>query len=423
MPDETTISVWDTTSAEPDVGKGLNGDTACDVAIIGGGYTGLSTALHAAEKGMNCHVLEAQRIGHGGSGRNVGLVNAGLWMPPQDVQAILGEAKSVPLIKALGDMPEYVFSLIEKHQIQCEPHRNGTIHAAHSPSGFRNLQRRAEGWKRLGVHVDLLDASNVAKKTGSNAFFGGLLDRRAGTIDPMGYTRGLGRAAVSAGARISVGTKAQNLSYDGTHWTVSTNQGIVTAKYVVLATNACADDLWPGLRQSYTSIPFFQLSTQPLGARANHILKGNQGLWDTAPIMFSLRRDNQGRLIIGSMGAIHGDTTGLSQCWAAKTLHRLFPDLGPVEFESAWHGQIAMTSDHIFRIHRPAENLFAPVGYNGRGIITGTLFGQALSELMTGAPEDTLPVSISDIQPVRFRTVKTNFFQTAFTMNQFWKSL
>ena len=423
MPDETTISIWDTTSAEPDFENGLNGDVTCDVAIIGGGYTGLSTALHAAEKGMNCHVLEAHRIGHGGSGRNVGLVNAGLWMPPQDVRTMLGEAKSIPLIKVLGEMPEYVFSLIEKHQIQCEPHRNGTIHAAHSPKGYKNLQRRAEGWRQLGVHVDLLDANDVAKKTGSNAFYGGLLDRRAGTINPMGYVRGLCRAAQSAGARISVGVKAEKLSRDGAHWRVSTNQGTVVAKYVVLATNAYADNLWPGLRNSYTNIPFFQLSSQPLGPRADHILKENQGLWDTAPIMFSLRRDNQGRLIIGSMGAIHGGTTGLSQRWAAKTLQRLFPDLGPVEFESAWHGQIAMTSDHVFRIHRPAENLFAPVGYNGRGIITGTLFGQALSELMTGSGEDTLPLPISELHPTKLGALKSGFLHTAFALNHFWKSL
>lgn len=419
----TAISLWDTSATEPDVGTAMDGDCACDVAIIGGGYTGLSTALHAAEKGLNCHVLEAETIGFGGSGRNVGLVNAGLWLAPQDVHALMGETNSKPLINLLGAMPDYVFSLIEKHKIQCEAHRNGTIHAAHAPRGLKDLERRATGWQQMGVDVDLLSAEQVAEKTGATAFYGGLLDRRAGTVNPMGYTRGLARAAHSAGARISTHVRAKKLTQQGGLWRVKTDCGVVTAKHVVVATNAYSDNLWPGLRQSHTMINFFQLSTPPLGDRAVHILQDNQGLWTTAQIMFSLRRDNFGRLIIGSMGAVHGGTEGLSKRWAAKTLARLFPDLGPVEFDNAWHGRIAMTPDHIFRIHRPADGLYVPTGYNGRGIITGTMFGQSLAELMTGASEDCLPLPVSEIQTITDRRLKNGLFQAAFAANQFLKSI
>ncbi|WP_127115683.1 NAD(P)/FAD-dependent oxidoreductase [Shimia sediminis] len=420
---DTSISLWDATAAEDIYDNPLDGDVTCDVAIVGGGYTGLSTALHGAEKGLNCHVLEAETIGYGGSGRNVGYVNAGLWLPPQDVRAKLGEARGSRLIEIMGDAPAYVFDLIEKHQMRCEANRNGTIHAAHAPKGYEDLARRAEEWQRLGAPVELLDAQTAAKKIGTDRFHGGLLDRRAGTINPMGYVRGLARAALAAGATISTGVTARALTRAGGLWKVQTNRGTVTAKHVVLGTNAYTDDLWPGLKQTYTMIHFFQLSTEPLGDAAAHILPGKQGLWDTAPVMFGLRRDDFGRLIIGSMGALHGGTSGLSRRWASRQLRRMFPELGTVAFENAWHGQIAMTSDHLFRVHRLADNLYTPIGYNGRGITTGTIFGKAMADLMTGADEATLPVPVTDVEPVSARTLKTGFYHTAFAANQMLKSL
>lgn len=414
------ISLWDKSTAEPSYDTSGDVGGACDVAIVGGGYTGLSTALHCAEKGLSCQLLEAKSIGYGGSGRNVGLVNAGLWLPPQDVQGLLGRDKGGSLVQTLGDMPAYVFSLIKKHQIRCEAQRNGTIHAAHSPKGFEDLSGRAAEWQRLGAPVDLLTADQAAEKTGSSAFYGGLLDRRAGTINPMGYARGLAQAADGAGAKITTGATVQNLSRQGDHWVVKTDRGTLSAKKVVIATNAYSDDLWPGLRQTFTMIHFFQVATAPLGARIDNILREGQGLWNTAPVMFSLRRDDFGRLIIGSMGAELG---GLSRRWAQKTLKRLYPELGDVAFEDAWHGQIAMTPDYMFRIHRLAEGLYSPVGYNGRGITTGTMFGQAMSELFTGASESDLPVPVTDLKPVSNNFVKTGFYHTAFAANQLIKSL
>ncbi|MGZ0189098.1 MAG: NAD(P)/FAD-dependent oxidoreductase, partial [Alphaproteobacteria bacterium] len=162
----------------------MDGDMETDVAIVGGGFTGLSSALHLAEAGRDCVVLEAEAIGYGGSGRNVGLVNPGVWLPPQDVRTILGEERGGAFVQTMGEMPAYVFSLIEKHQIRCEVTRSGTIHAAHSPAGFEDLSRRHEEWRRLGASVDLLSPEQTAEATGSNVFHGGLLDHRAGTINP-----------------------------------------------------------------------------------------------------------------------------------------------------------------------------------------------------------------------------------------------
>lgn len=199
MTSKGSISLWDGSALEPAPELPFAGTGACDLAIVGGGYTGLSTALHGAERGLDCHVLEAGQLGQGGSGRNVGLVNAGLWLPPQEVEARLGPEAGAALTARMGRMPAAVFELIERHQIQCEVTRSGTIHAAHSAAGLDDLARRAAQWQALGAPVELLDAAVTAEKTGTRAFHGGLLDRRAGTINPMGYVRGLARAALGAG--------------------------------------------------------------------------------------------------------------------------------------------------------------------------------------------------------------------------------
>ena len=419
---DNAISLWDMTAEERPFNNPMGGDVDTEVAIIGGGFTGLSTALHLGEKGIVSHVFEAQTIGHGGSGRNAGLVNAGLWLPPQDVRSAMGEERGARLVKILSDAPEYVFSLIERHQIRCEGTRNGTIHAAHSPKGFADLVRRAEEWQRLGAPVNLLDKAEAAEKIGSSAFFGGLLDHRAGTINPMGYVRGLARAATGAGAKLYIGVRVTKLRRENNKWLLETTAGKVTAQSVIIGTNAYSDDLWPNLKRVFTIIHYFQLGTEPLGDRVKNILRGGQGLWDTGPIMFSLRRDAFGRLIIGSMGKVMGGESGLSKRWAARNLRRLFPDLGDVKFEKAWHGQIAMTPDHIPRIHRLDEGLYTPIGYNGRGIAPGTIFGKAMAELLAGGKEENLPLPITDLKPLRSAAVMSRVYNTTFTANQIIKS-
>ena len=418
------VSIWNTTAVETEPSQNSAVEGQVDVAIVGGGFTGLSTALHCVEKGLSCHVLEASQIGFGGSGRNVGLVNAAAWLPPQDVRKILGEDDGDRFISHFSRAPDYVFSLIEKYQIQCNATQTGTFHAADGPVGFADLVSRKMEWDRLGEPVDLLSRDEAESYIGSSAFYGALLDRRAGTINPMGYCRGLARVAIAAGALISIGARAKKLQQETGLWRVTTNKGTLMARHVVLGTNAYTDDLWPGLKYSFTKINYFQLATRPLGDRIKHILPQQQGLWDTGKIMFSLRRDDSKRLIIGSMGNVMGNQSGgVSHRWAQKKLAHLFPKLGWVDFDEAWQGQIAMTPDHLPHIHKLADNLYSPIGYNGRGITTGTVFGQALADLLTGDSEKKLPVPLLTMRRVGSAPVMSCFYKIAFAANQIIKSL
>lgn len=418
------ISLWDSTAQESETNAEFRPDGHYDVVIVGGGFTGLSTALHSAEKGLSAHVIEANHVGFGGSGRNVGLVNAALWLPPAKVREKLGETYGPRFVQRFGDGPRVVFDLIEKHQIRCEATKTGTVHAAHAASGWQDLKERHAEWQRLGEPVDLIGRDEVEALIGSRAFHGGLLDHRAGTINPMGYCRGLARAAMGAGATIATGTRVIKLLRDGDRWQVETDQGNVSAKNVVLGTNAYTDDLWPGLRNVFTMIHYLQFATRPMGPDAAHILPGRQGLWDTGPIMFNYRRDSQDRLLIGTMGRIIGSKdSGLTRRWARKQIARVFPDLGPVEFEEAWHGQIAMTPDHLPRVLNLAEGLWSPIGYNGRGITTGTLFGQSMADLLTGMPHEELPLPVTPMTAAPRANFNSKLYDLAFTANQLWRSL
>ncbi|MGY3439823.1 MULTISPECIES: NAD(P)/FAD-dependent oxidoreductase [unclassified Marinovum] len=418
------ISLWDASALESDYTAPLDAEGVVDVAIVGAGFTGLSTALHCAQRGLSAHVIEAEQIGYGGSGRSVGLVNAALWIPPQEVREKLGETYGPRFIKTFGKGPELVFSLIEQHQIRCEVTRTGTIHAAHGPSGLANLKGRHAEWQRLGEPVDLLNRDEVSELIGTTHFHGGLVDRRCGTINPMSYCRGLARAALAAGAKISTGARVTRLLRAGDVWKVETEKGTLTAKAVVLGTNAYTDDLWPDLNRTFTKINYFQLATTPLGPEASYILPGRQGLWDTGRVMFDLRRDASDRLLIGSMGTVVGTKdSGLSHRWAQKQIARLFPALGPVVFEEAWTGQIAKTPDHLPRIHQLAQNLFTPIGYNGRGITTGTIFGAAMAELLTGMDPADLPLPMTNPATVPSAPLMSRLYQSTFTASQFLKAI
>ena len=147
-------------------------------------------------------MLDGAEIGFGGSGRNVGLVNAGMWVMPDELPATLGETYGQRLLTLLGDAPRVVFELVDKHKIACEIERAGTLHCAVGARGFAELEERERQWRARGAPVRLLDKAEAAAKIGTNAYAGALLDERAGTIQPLAYARGLAGAAIAAGARV-----------------------------------------------------------------------------------------------------------------------------------------------------------------------------------------------------------------------------
>ncbi|MGH8406622.1 MAG: NAD(P)/FAD-dependent oxidoreductase, partial [Pseudomonas sp.] len=195
-------SLWAATAPAAPQTPALAESLKVDVAIVGAGYTGLSTALHLAERGVSVCVLEANEPGWGASGRNGGQVNPTLKYDPDQLVQMYGAERAEPLINTVSNSADLVFNLIERHGIDCAPTRKGWMQVSYSEKGVAGLHARAEQWARRGVPVQRLDAGAVSARMGSQAFAGGWLDGRAGAIQPLAYARGLVRAAQAAGVRI-----------------------------------------------------------------------------------------------------------------------------------------------------------------------------------------------------------------------------
>ncbi|WP_170533515.1 NAD(P)/FAD-dependent oxidoreductase [Ruegeria atlantica] len=409
-------SLWLKTCREHVEDRPLSGDLTVDLAVIGGGYTGCSAALTAAQAGASVCLLEAQGIGHGGSGRNVGLANAGLWLPPEDIRAHLGKRAGDRLIDLLAAAPADVFDLIERHGIDCDSVRNGTLHCAHSASGLQDLQRRHAQLSATGAPVKLLPADQATQRTGSAAFHGALFDPRAGTIHPLGYVRGLARAAAEAGARIVTQCPVQSMQYDNGQWVLKTPHGSVRAKSVIQATNAYHQGL-QDTAPDYVPVYYFQFFTAPLSdnLRAS-ILPGAEGCWDTGLVMTSFRMDAEGRLIIGGMGDLGQAGRAVHAAWSRRKLAELFPQLSGQSLTQGWHGRIAMTSDHIPKITQIGPNALSAHGYSGRGIGPGTVFGRLMAESLLQDDPRLLPVPAVPEYRESWTALRRAYFETGATL-------
>lgn len=411
--DPRSHGLWERTAPPAPASLTLTGEVRAQVAVVGAGYTGLSAALHLAEAGLDVALVEAAEPGFGGAGRNVGLINAGLWVMPEDLIAEMGELYGNRLLRLLGDGPTLVRQMIAQHRIDCELETSGTLHLAVGEAGETEIAQRYKQWRRQGAPVELLDSDETARRTGSRAYRGALWDRRAGTLQPLAYARGLARAAVEAGVRLYCSAPVTQTRRTGDLWQLTTPNGSVSAQMVLVATDAYGSGPFAMTRREQVHLPYFNIATQPLSPeQLAQILPYREGCWDTVQILSSFRLDRAGRLIFGSVGALRGTGLGIHRAWARREIRRLFPILEGVEFESEWYGKIGMTADSMPRFHRYGPNMMGFSGYNGRGIAPGTTFGRELARLVLGQiGEEDLPLPVTDVRKPAFRAAREIYYE------------
>ena len=382
--------------APPAPGAPLAGSHEADVLVIGGGFTGCSTALHLAEQGVRVILLEAKEIGAGASSRNFGQVVPYLKPGHASIRKDFPPEVAERMITRVGRGPDLVFGLIERHAIQCQPRRNGLLFAAHAASGVPGLEARTRFWQERGENVRMYGAAETEELVGSRYYRACSVDYRGGTINPAGYVRGLAHAAAKCGAMICVGALAEPPERVDGKWRVRAPGGQVTADHVVLATNAyTAEKLWPGLRESIIPVRGYALASAPLSDNLRgSLLRGGQPLTDTRRTHSGMRLNEDGRLHSSTLGPPF-DIEGTHDM---TRLHRrvttVFPQLDGVQWEHRWCGWIALSQDHYPHLHALAPGLWAGLGYTGRGIAAATLMGQDIASHILGRPgeETTFPV-------------------------------
>jgi len=417
MTDLRQECLWEFVTPPAPPAAPLSAQIKADVCVIGGGITGLCTAIHLLEQGKSVALLEARVIGHGGSGRNVGLVNAGTWIRPDDVEATLGQQQGSRLNKVLGEAPAEVFAMIERLGIDCQARNEGTLHMAHNANGVADLQSRHQQWSRRGADVELLTGAQCQEYCGTDKISAALLDRRAGTITPLGYPRGLAAAVRRLGGQVFEQSAVTGLTREGSAWLVKTAQGAVSADKVVISTGAYTEGDWTALQKQYFRGYYYQVASKPLqGAAADNVLKHGQGSWDTRTVLSSIRRDDQGRLLLGSMGRVDNKPAWFVRSWADRIQGHYFPQLGKVDWEMHWTGCIDFTPDHLMRLFEPAPGIVAVTGYNGRGNTTGTVIGKAFAQYLLQDDPDALPIPFAPMKPVSAPLLRTGFYETGFSL-------
>lgn len=394
-------SLWAATATPAPATLPLTADAQADVVIVGAGYCGLSAALHLAERGVRVTVLEAREIGFGGSGRNGGQVIPGLKFDPSELIRMFGAERGGRLVDFGAGTADAVFDLIEKHRMDVPHVRKGWIQGAHTPEALRLAERRVEDWGAHGVKARLLDKAEAGRLLGSDRYFGGWVDPRAGGIQPLGYARELARAAMTAGAVVHTDSPATQLLRVGHRWQVRTSNGpAVTADRVLLCTNGYTGDLWPQLRKTIIDANSFQIATEPLpDAIRRSILPEGHVSSDARRLLVYYRLDHQGRLLMGGRGTFSEPTKPTDWAQLEGVVAKLFPQAAGVPIAYRWCGHLAVTRDYLPHVHEPASGLTIDIGCQGRGVGLQTRMGQALANYVVDGDVAALPVAPSSIKP------------------------
>jgi glycine/D-amino acid oxidase-like deaminating enzyme len=401
-------SLWaDTAAPAPSTGPLEPGEYFADLVVIGGGFTGLSTALHASERGARVILLEASEIGWGASGRNNGQVIPAMTRADPDVIVReYGQEKGEALVNIIGGSGDKVFELVRKHRIACAAVQSGWIQPAHRLSRMDLARSRVQQWTRRGFAAELLGRDQTRSLIGSDLWFGGWQNRTGGHINPLAFVRGLASAAQSVGSVIHTRSAVVGISRRPSGWRVSTQTAHVNAPKVLVATHAYSGALgltspWPKLASTMIPMRSYQLATQPLPAELRAtILPQNHAMSDTHGDLHLGRFDETGRLITGGALIVPFGYEQRLRKRLQDRLKRMFPQLRdfPLEFDYVWHGNFAVTPDGIPRFVKLGDGLYTWLGCNGRGVALSTALGPVLVDAIFA---DDLSTSVLPFERMR----------------------
>ncbi|MGR3615109.1 MAG: NAD(P)/FAD-dependent oxidoreductase [Paracoccaceae bacterium] len=396
-------SLWSATANSSTVYPELEGEQQADAVVVGAGFTGLSAALHLAESGVSVVLIDSQHPGWGASGRNGGQINVGLKDGPSGIRAKFGEHWGTRMIRMSGDAADLVFDLINRHGIDCSAKRPGWLRAAHTPKTLRELHELAKDWTKHGGGMEPLDKAQMQRLTGTEAYLGGAIDHRGGSLHPLNYALGLAQAATKCGVAVYGDTPATKVSAIAQGYRVQTPKGSIQADKVLLCTNAYSGDLQQKLARSVLPVRSVQVATAPLSDNVRQsILPDGNALSDARRLLLYFRQDADGRFLMGGRGT-YNDGSTLKQIARLKRLSvDLFPQLSGVEWSFAWGGFVALTRDHYPHLHELAPGMITGLGYNGRGVAIATAMGRVLARWAEGAHPEDLEFPTSPLVPLPF---------------------
>ena len=366
----------------------LAGRETADVCIVGAGFTGISAALHLAERGYSVVVLEAARVGWGASGRNGGQVGSGLRESMSELERSLGPERAGALWALCEEAKAVIAERIARHGIQCD-WRPGNLLASTRERYMGWIEREAEFChRRFGYRgYRMLSRAEMRDEVASACYVGGRMDEGGGHLHPLRFVLGMAEAAVRAGARIFEGSRVERIRW-GSPARVSTAHGAVDAGYVVLAGNAYLGRLEPRIESRIMPIVNHVLATEPLGERrARSLIRSGACVHSTRFVVDYYRCTADHRLLFGGGETWSDRPLDDPRAFVRRYMLRVFPQLADVRIDHAWSGRLAITMNRLPHVGRLAPNGFFAHGFSGHGVALTQIAGKLVAEAVAGTAE------------------------------------
>ncbi|MEI1252128.1 NAD(P)/FAD-dependent oxidoreductase [Rhizobium aouanii] len=382
------LSWYQATVGERPTYPALDGSRTCDVAIVGGGYTGLQAAYNLAKSGVSVVLIDACRFGDGASGRNGGQLGTGQRWWPEELEEKIGYERS----KALFDLAEaakrHLIDFAREHQIEID-YVPGQLNVAHKASYKRDYYENAEiAALRYGYpHLSFMDEEETQERLGSKRFHCGVRDVGTGHIHPLKLLVGLARVAANAGAEIFEMTTATAIRQSGGKVTIETERGTITAERALIACDGHIDGLEPVTASHVMPIRSFIGATAPLDGHPD-VLPGGEAVADSRFVVRYFRKFGDGRLLFGGREAYTSDNPRDISLHIRRQIAEIYPDLKDIEITHAWGGNVGITMPRQLFVREVMPGVISIGGYSGHGVMLSNYCGKLYAETVLGKSRD-----------------------------------
>ncbi len=362
--------------------------SSTDVAIIGGGYTGLAAARTLARAGTDVTVLERYHLGWGVSGRNGGFVLQGYKPEMEELARMVGPDRARRMFQLTLDAMRLLEGLIAEEGIACDFTCCGAVTLAAKPGHLPGLEQSGRFLRQeLGYETELLSREDMGREIGSARYHGALLDPGGCSLQPAKYVRGLGLAAERAGARLLEDTEVTRVRQVAGGFEVGTSRGVMRAREVLAATNGYTPAALGRLRRRVIPIGSYIIATKPLGEDlARRLIPKGRVMSDTKNLLYYFRLSPDGRMVFGGRASFTPASTRRSAAILASGMREVFPELTGTAIEYAWSGKVAYPMDHLPHAGR-LDGVHYSMGYCGHGVALATYLGTRMGEVLLGTSE------------------------------------
>lgn len=366
---------------------GLEEDIVVDVCIIGAGYTGLSSALHLAERGYQVAVLEAERVAWGASGRNGGQCSIGQRLPQEELEKRFGREEARRLWDLAAEAVGTVRELIERFAIDCDLKR-GNLQAAAKSSDAAWYRRHADHMQQnYDLDCRFVEGEQLKRLSGTDVFKGGIVEHESAHLHPFNYALGLAAAAQGLGVRIYENTRVTGYG-NASPVSVSTDKAGVRARYVVLACNGYLGRLEPRVAGRIMPLNNFMLTTEPLGERLRkQVNPADLCMYDARFVVDYWKLTADGRMLFGGGENYTRRFPSDIKSFVRKYMLALYPQLSDARIDYAWGGTLALTMNRMPCFGRLDPDIFYALGFSGHGVQMATLAGKLIAEAVAGTAE------------------------------------